>query len=337
MVILKKIGLLFGLVAGFLMFSVGAFLGYAETYPLFQETLQSSKWQQVQGTILSSAITEVVVHSDQTLYSVKTSYRYDIEGQSYESTRFFTHGEGVTMESKQAAEQFAGRYPSEGPVNIFVNPVEPSKAVIVPGFTNLHYQVFGVDLFKIVAGLVIFLLCIRGLLAKSDDSDLKKPKKDQRTQKSESTKQKSDVQKRSVVMSFLTKLRSKQNPVSESAIASEEAEKNSVRSELPRKQSTVSSQKAESHSGARFANESPEAVERTRVDFALNLPTPRKNPESFEWMIKGHDKDFGPYAFEQIQEYFEKGKLRPGRQIYTTQSKELIVVGELFEELKQAA
>lgn len=56
--------------------------------------------------------------------------------------------------------------------------------------------------------------------------------------------------------------------------------------------------------------------------------TPWSDPGKFEWMIKGVDKDFGPYSFEQILAYFENGKLRAQREIYPTTTQETVLVGE---------
>lgn len=54
-------------------------------------------------------------------------------------------------------------------------------------------------------------------------------------------------------------------------------------------------------------------------------------------MIKGIDKDFGPYSYEQILAYYEKGKLRPGRECYSTETKEVVLVEVLVQEEKKAA
>lgn len=107
----------------------GAFLilWYA---PMLKTSLSSMKWSETPCLILTSGVKE---HSSRngTTYSVDISYRYTVKGREYESRRYSSFG--GSSSGRAGKQAVAGRYPVGSQRVCFVNPENPSEALLKPG------------------------------------------------------------------------------------------------------------------------------------------------------------------------------------------------------------
>jgi len=109
--------------AGFLWFAFG---------PGVITAVRSQTWPAATCTILSS---EVKSHhsSDGNTHSVAISYRYEFNGRTYESDRY--DGLKFSSSGRSGKVKLAGRYPVGAQRTCYVNPANPSEAVLYRGLT----------------------------------------------------------------------------------------------------------------------------------------------------------------------------------------------------------
>lgn len=114
-----------------LMFVVlgGAFL-VLWYLPMLKTSLSSMKWSETPCLILTSGVRE---HSGRngTTYSVDISYRYTVEGREYESRRYSSFG--GSSSGRAGKQSVVAQYPVGSQRVCFVNPENPSEALLKPG------------------------------------------------------------------------------------------------------------------------------------------------------------------------------------------------------------
>ncbi len=118
------------------LFSIFLLAGSAGTYFFFvQPLLQVSaarNWQTVPCVIISSEVEEHA-DNDGSTYSVKITYKYEIDGQEFQSDRYkFMGGSSSGRAGKQAV---VDQYPAGEESKCFVDPNDPSEAVLERGLT----------------------------------------------------------------------------------------------------------------------------------------------------------------------------------------------------------
>jgi len=121
-----------------LFFSVFLVAGLVATWFLLFRPLarvhDARQWPATPCTVVSS---EVQSHSDSdgTTYSVHIVYRYTVNGHEYQSRRYdFMGGSSSGYKGKQAVVR---RYPPGKKAVCYVNPRDPSDAVLEPRFTPM--------------------------------------------------------------------------------------------------------------------------------------------------------------------------------------------------------
>ncbi len=118
--------------------SVFVFIGLGAFYGLFLRpvwSIQAAKdWRETPCVILSSKVGEHRNDKGKRTYSVDITYRYTVGGQQYESDRYnFLGGSSSGRASKAAA---VARYPVGAERICYVDPAEPSEAVLMREFTG---------------------------------------------------------------------------------------------------------------------------------------------------------------------------------------------------------
>lgn len=127
----RKIGvgvLLFGI-----FFLVGTAITLFWTIPTERKIFASKSWPATTCTILSSRVQS---HSDDdgTTYSIDILYTYKVKGQTYTSARYdFVGGSSSGFAGKQ---KVVDKYRPHSRANCYVNPNDPTEAVLVPGWTT---------------------------------------------------------------------------------------------------------------------------------------------------------------------------------------------------------
>lgn len=136
----------------FLLIGLGAFIAMVGLPAL--NILEARDWTATPCDIISS---QVKSHSDSdgTTYSVDLSYRYQIKGREYQSNRYhFATGSSSGMEGKQAV---VNRYPAGSRTVCYVNPQDPTDAVIERGFvTELLFGLIPLVFILIGAGGIFY-------------------------------------------------------------------------------------------------------------------------------------------------------------------------------------
>jgi hypothetical protein len=120
-----------GRIALGLFFSVFLTVGVVATYAFavkpWVSVWKARDWMEVKCHILSSEVKESR-GSDSTTYSVAIAYVYDVEGQTYEGSRYdFTTG---SSSGRKAKKEIVARYREGMEAVCFVNPQNPAESVI---------------------------------------------------------------------------------------------------------------------------------------------------------------------------------------------------------------
>ncbi len=157
----------------FIFFAVGAItFCFMFVAPVFHG-MQATTWQETPCTIVSS---EVETHhgDDSDSYSVRIVYNYDFDGRHFESDRYhFMVGSTGGRSGKQA---IVDRYPPGSKSICYVNPDDPTQAVIHRGFsTDMLFGLFPLIFLAVGLGGMVFgvraMLKKKALPAAFDDVD----------------------------------------------------------------------------------------------------------------------------------------------------------------------
>ena len=126
------------------------FIGFF--YRELLKSIASRRWQKVPGQVLSCEV-ELRSTNRKNLYVPHVSYSYNLNGKQYQSQSFTflgtsggAGGSGFAWQVEERVEPF----PPGSTVTVYVNPNDPSDAVLIPG---VHWSQY--------AGLIfISLLCL---------------------------------------------------------------------------------------------------------------------------------------------------------------------------------
>jgi hypothetical protein len=119
--------------------------------PDFFAAVRSYTWRETPCTIVQSRIAEEPFSRTVTHYVLKVEYTYSFAGMDYRGTRFTT-GDRQGSSDAKSAEQAATRFHAGARTSCFVNPGQPSEAVLVRG--ELWGGLFLLGPF-LIAGLVM--------------------------------------------------------------------------------------------------------------------------------------------------------------------------------------
>lgn len=117
------------------------------------EGYQSKSWPVVEGIIIESDI-QKRYHSDgDRVYKAEVNYQYTYQDQEYVGTRI--HSVSFSSDSVSSVNKLLKKYPVDMDVDVFVNPDNPEKSLLVSGAGFHAYLIilFGV----IFSGVGIFL------------------------------------------------------------------------------------------------------------------------------------------------------------------------------------
>lgn len=124
-----------------LFFAVFLLMGCALLYaflirPLIRIAI-ASKWPAVPCVVISSTVRSHSGSRGGTTYSVDILYRYDFDGREFKANRYdFMGGSSSGSSGKYA---IIARYPPGGKATCFVNPADPTDAVLERGFTPMMW------------------------------------------------------------------------------------------------------------------------------------------------------------------------------------------------------
>lgn len=113
--------------------------------------LGSTGWTQVSGTVVSNDV-EDVWDTTGDRYAAQVVYTYEVDGTTYEGDQLSLRGTIYTG-NQEDAERIVAPYPPGTAVTPYVNPADPTQAV-------LERDVPGAILGIVAAGVVLLLLSV---------------------------------------------------------------------------------------------------------------------------------------------------------------------------------
>lgn len=155
--LLRRAGLFLGIQALTLAAAAGALV-----FGLWQVNTASAtdSWPTTSGTVLSSRVS--VSKSDNgTSYSPDISYSYEVNGFTYTADKVTFLSTG----GRDGAESIVARYPVNAAIDVYYNPLRPSKAVLIPGMDWSTYMFAIIGVGGIVASLIMAAIRLPRFLA----------------------------------------------------------------------------------------------------------------------------------------------------------------------------
>ena len=119
--------------------------------------LGTSDWTPVDGVVIDSGVDTQVSEDAEggtsTTYCLWVEYEYTVENRTYD-------GQRISYSNDDSCDSWSGNadedYPPGGEITVYVNPEDPSQAVLKPGWSGIDLFMFCFCVFPIV-GLVLFV------------------------------------------------------------------------------------------------------------------------------------------------------------------------------------
>ena len=122
-----------GLLIGTSVFGGWLLLGSVMTYALliapWQRAREAASWPAVEATVLESRV-DSVRGSDSTTYRPEIVYRYEVDGEPFESNVYDAHGAGFSNSDRSRAFEAVKANPAGATVTAYVDPADPSRAML---------------------------------------------------------------------------------------------------------------------------------------------------------------------------------------------------------------
>lgn len=96
---------------------------------------KSMNWPRSEGRVISSQVECRYGGRTGIWYVATVRYRYDINGRHYESERW-SHGNDNAFHDEGDATQLANRFRQGDPIDVYVDPADPERAVLDTGDTE---------------------------------------------------------------------------------------------------------------------------------------------------------------------------------------------------------
>ena len=113
--------------------------------------VRARKWPTTEGRVLESQVTKETSYDDgssSTTYGAEISYRYEVDGEEYNSKR--RSFADYRSSNLRRAEKIVARYVPGGLVTVYYRPDQPDDSVLEPGMS---------------AGFFVFLILPIGFMA----------------------------------------------------------------------------------------------------------------------------------------------------------------------------
>lgn len=144
-----------------LIFLVGGLALTAYGFLALKDAQASGSWPYVEGQIVESKIRKIHTskqpkdNTSRRKYAPSITYRYVVDGQSYEANNL-SYGEGPSN-SESKVQKVVAKYPNGSSHRIYYKPSKPGTAVLEPG---MKFQAWFLPVF----GLVLLLFGFFGLI-----------------------------------------------------------------------------------------------------------------------------------------------------------------------------
>jgi hypothetical protein len=295
----RKAGPISSFFFGILFTLIGGGLTYFKAYPDYKAAKESSLWPQAEGVILRSEVNQRRGKKNKTQYSSDISYSYEIDGKRYQSSQVYIGSEGTSSSSSKDAYKYKNKYPVGKQVTVFYSKNEESNAILEPGVKKNHYIFLGIGLFFAVVGLLAFVSSLFKIAIFATMAGV-----------------------------FLASLfGKKQNTNNGSPPPSGTSRrKSSSRKSINNKRSTLESN-----------NDLDIDLDDEMSHFnkvSSSNCEPDEVPWNHKWFIKGTDKDYGPYSFEKVLDYYRRGKVKGNHKCYSSSGGNIVKISNIIDKKK---
>ncbi|GIW79159.1 MAG: hypothetical protein KatS3mg105_0966 [Gemmatales bacterium] len=113
-----------------IVLSLSAYLTYGSVASYQEQRRAQATFKPVSAVVLTSRVRRIPGDEGSDTFRPEVKYRYEVDGQRYESDRFafFAKGYSDYLEAKRVAD----RYPVGSTVTAYYDPSDPAKAVLDP-------------------------------------------------------------------------------------------------------------------------------------------------------------------------------------------------------------
>ncbi|MCP1338315.1 DUF3592 domain-containing protein [Idiomarina sp. M1R2S28] len=125
---------------------IGAFLWCVYLASIVITGLKTNDWPNVTGFIISSS--EKRINHDKERYILEVSYKYTVEGETYESDKVANFNAMLTRSEK---DKLLERYKAGEKVRVYFDPKKHSTAYLLKGLDEVVFILFAASL-----GLMLF-------------------------------------------------------------------------------------------------------------------------------------------------------------------------------------
>ncbi|MCX8038738.1 MAG: DUF3592 domain-containing protein, partial [Candidatus Sumerlaeia bacterium] len=156
-----------GRAIGSFVFLLFFFVGSTMTFVVAREAYRNARshsWPTVECEILSSGVHDV---GGEDPYQIQIAYRYTYDGEQYTSERY-SFG-GARYSSYNKAQRLADRFPAGGKARCYVNPENPTEAILQPQSPMVGFVCLFTVLFAVIGAGGLYLLWFGGWRPKQGD------------------------------------------------------------------------------------------------------------------------------------------------------------------------
>jgi hypothetical protein len=281
---------------GLVFTAVGGGITYFKAWPDYQAAKESVSWPQANGIILSSKVITSRGTKNKTNYSADISYSFKVKGEQYQSSQIYIGSEGTYSSSSKDAYKYKNKYPKGTTVNVYYSPKEEANSILEPGVNTIHYIFLGAGLLFGGIGLLLLTVSFFKLAIFAAIAGV-------------------------FLGSLFGKKKDEQKPRS-----SNRAGSNTKRKKLranPKKESSVSD--------LDDIDLDDEMSHFNKVS-STSLPA-HDEPWKYQWLIKGTDKDHGPFSFDQIIGFYEKGKVKANHKCAPSDGGQTVKISEIINKM----
>ena len=272
----RKSGPISTFFGGIIFLVIGVGVVYLYGWPEYNDAKNSVNWPKTTGTVLSSKVVRSRNSDNEVQYSPDVVYSYIVHGRKLRSAQVYVGSEGESFGGSKNAQKYVSKYPVGKSVVVYYSSNDSLNAILDPGVKMKHYYTLGFGSLFALIGLSMVVTILFKLL-------------------------------------FVTALAG----VALGSIF-EKKQKKPYRS-----LSLKNSNKKPINSYGRSSGNSQTSGninlddEMSRINQVASSSIPAdQEPWKHDWIIKISHKKYGPYPFEKVISYVQKGKVKEDHECY---------------------
>jgi len=117
-----------------------------------QVTAASNNWPTIPGHVIKAGIAKTPGRYGST-YAPKVIYQYTVDGRSFQNDQLKI--KGIEYSSIQEAQEHLAQYGGPPPIEVYVNPDDPSQSFLEPIAASEYYYLIALGLLTGVVGFVL--------------------------------------------------------------------------------------------------------------------------------------------------------------------------------------